>query len=72
MKVPMVLPFCLFLILVIFLSLAPPREANGRRAGEAMVVTVVILKWLMEESVVDVMSLASGMCVGVAKIFLAQ
>ena len=61
MKVPIVLPFCLFLILVIFLSLAPPREANGRR-GEAMVVTVVISKWLMEGSVVDVMSLASGMC----------
>ena len=44
MKVLVVLPFCLFLILVIFLSLAPPREANGRRAGEAMVVRVVILK----------------------------
>ena len=48
MKIPIDLPFCLFLILVIFLSLAPPREANGRRAGDAMVVRVVILKWLVE------------------------
>ncbi len=40
-------PFCLFLMLVIFRSLAPPREANGRRAGEAIVAIVVILKfWL--------------------------
>ena len=62
MKVPIFLPFCLFLILVIFLSLAPPREANGRRAGAAMVVTVVISKCLVKGSVVDVKSLASGMC----------
>ena len=68
----MVLPFCLFLILVIFLSLAPPREENGIRAGEAMIVTVVISKWLVEGSVVDIMSLASGMCEGVSEIFLAQ
>lgn len=27
---------------IMFLSLPPPREANGRRAGEAMVVTVVM------------------------------
>ena len=72
MKVSIVLPFCLFLILVIFLSLAPPREANGRRAGEAMVVTVVISKWLVEGSVVDIMSLASGMCEGVSEMYLAQ
>ena len=62
MKVPFFLPFCLFLILVIFLSRAPPREANGRRAGAAMVVTVVISKCLVKGSVVDVKSLASGMC----------
>ena len=72
MIIPIVLPFCLFLILVISLSLAPRREANGRRAGEAMVVTVVILKWLVEESVDVIMSLASGMCEGIAKMFLAQ
>ena len=72
MEVSIVLPFCLFLILVMFLSLAPPREAKGRRAGEAMVVIVVISKWLVEGSVVDVISLAPGMCEGVAKIFLAQ
>lgn len=41
------LPFCLFLILVIFLSLAPPKDANGIRAGEAVAVRVVMLKcWL--------------------------
>lgn len=44
MKVPIDLPFCLFLMFIMFLSLAPPREANGRRAGEAMVVTVVMSK----------------------------
>lgn len=42
------LPFCFFLMLVIFLSLAPPREANGKRAGEAMVVTVVMLSSCLE------------------------
>lgn len=47
------LPFCLFLILVIFLSLAPPSEANGIRPGGAMVVTVVMLN--------VVVSSASGM-----------
>lgn len=38
------LPFCWFLILVIFLSLAPPKDANGIRAGEAMAVRVVMSK----------------------------
>ena len=39
------LPFCLFLMLVIFLSLAPPTEPNGRRAGEAIAVTAVMLSF---------------------------
>lgn len=37
------IPFCLFFILVIFLSLAPLKEANGCRAGDAIAVTVVMV-----------------------------
>ena len=44
MRAPIDSPFCLFLILVMFRSLAPPKEANGRRAGEA-IVRVVMSKW---------------------------
>lgn len=32
------LPFCLFLIFTMFLSLEPPRVANGCRAGEDMAI----------------------------------
>lgn len=50
------LPFCLFLMLTIFLSLDAPREANGRRAGEGMVVTVVMLSRYLEDRVLLIMS----------------
>ena len=54
---PVHLPFCLFLMLVIFLSLVRLKEANGMRVGEAMVVTVVMLRF----GCLCVMLLASGM-----------
>lgn len=55
---PVHLPFCLFLMLVIFLSLVRLKEANGMRVGEAMVVTVVMLRF---GCLCVVMLLASGM-----------
>ena len=42
-SIEMDLPFCLFLTLVMFLSLDPLKDANGWRAGVAMVATVDIL-----------------------------
>lgn len=53
-------------MLVMFLSLAPPRDAKGRRAGEAMVVTVVMLSRCLEERIS-----ASGLYVRLAELTVA-
>ena len=62
MNDPIHLPFCLFLMLVMFLSLVPLKEAKGRRAGEAMVVKVVMLNCCLRGLGVVMTFLASGLC----------